>query len=448
MLSGYIQKYETGNIITIQTYCSTSQNEFSDAMKLRLKSLDKRNPLAKRLISNYKVYASLCAQYHLRLKEIFQELTRLGVILNNISKDWKKSDNPKSNSMFFIEGIWNPEKKMLYTSNIKQMLESFELCIRDFEQCLIKCVIAYTDLNNAEQKYKDSSRHLKTEGNVPNYYCYNTPTDNILLQKRLFQTDRMNSSDMQNPMLRLLSEPAPDEHRSPKFGKTMSHLNLNNNSRTPRNGGKTPPLVMSFISNKKIQETSDTLLTSAKNSSRVNSKGGVEVRPWAESKIEMLKSNKKRDSGVYMTPVPLQKNFSFRTADTNVSSRGAMTNDSYAEVHRRCSHLIKMYSGSGSGFGDQINQIRQQTTAGKPPRDMTGTSKKENMHMQSNYNTPRPSSTKQASNNQFGKRTTERRLETEPSVGSGGVDQLKNLFQQSKFVKGNIGLSSKLLKVR
>ena len=413
-------------------------------MKLRLKSLDKRNSFAKRLISNYKIYASLCAQYHLRLKEIFQELTRLGVILNNISKDWKL-DNPKSNSMFFIEGIWNPDKKMLYSSNIKQMLENFELCIRDFEQCLIKCVISFTDLNNAEQKYKDPSRHLKTEGNVPSFYCYSTPTDNILLQKRLFQTDRMNSSDMQNPMLRLLSEPAPDEHRSPKFGKTMSHLNLNNN-RTPRNGGKTPPPTMSFVSNKKIQETTSPLLTSAKNSSRVNSKGGVEVRPWAESKIEMLKSNKKRDSGAFMTPVPLQKNFSFRTADTNVSSRGAMTNDSYAEVHRRCSNLIKMYSGSGSG--EQIIRQQQQMTGGKPPRDMTGTSKKENMHMQSNYNTPRPSSTKQPSNNQFGKRTTERRLETEPSVGSGGVDQLKNLFQQSKFVKGNIGLSSKLLKVR
>jgi len=284
-LTGFSQKLSTGNIITIQTYSATLRNEVSNIIKASICSLDKKKASHQRIIVYYNQYTYFSAQYHLRLKAIFKELSRLGIILNNICKGWK--NDTKSNNLFFIEGLWDSTKKMFYVSQIKEMFESFERSVRDFEQSMIKCTIALVDLNNEERRTNRQNKLSysvhKTEGDICQYY--NTPTENLILRKKLLYTDNNNFSQSTSA-IRLLSEPTPC-NKSPKFGKTISYLQL---SGTPRDHQKSyfyskhqkPP----GSSSSKLQSTQP---TTAKAPNKGHKKTEVEVQPF----MDASKSNNK-----------------------------------------------------------------------------------------------------------------------------------------------------------
>ena len=372
----------------------------------------------------------------MKLKAICQELSRLGGILDDISSDWR-SDNSKISSTFFVEGIWHPRKKILYVSSIQQMLKNFEQSIRDFEQSLIKCTIALLDLTIEEaSRYKFSYGELKSEGNSFQNPCYQTPTEETNLQKRLFTVEEYNTSRPQN-LTRLFTEPSP-LHKSPRFGKTRSQLNLSDafgNHRTPN----------TYVTIHKAKENSgsygqSTLPTTGKLSSRGTNKGlGVEVRPWIEAGNMV---NKRKVS--YMTPVDGTK-FSFRNADTSVTK--VIMNDPYGDVQKRSSHLIR--------FQSDWEGVKLMDSKGK---DYGMVKKNERVvlsKINNDYNTPKIKANQELC---FRKDTggsrvskgSEMKRGLENYIRSGEKnDQIKSLFQQSNFYKGKVGGgSSKLLKFR
>ena len=155
----FLRKVDKGTIITLQTYNSTLQNTIISHFQQKL--FDTRGQSENQeILLAYNNYAFHASQYNVRLRNIFKELRRLHQVISQVHTDIG-NEITKNDSIFYIEGIWNPISKVFHESHIKKVLKAFELALRNFERALIQLVITLVDIRNKEQALENPQSKLQ-----------------------------------------------------------------------------------------------------------------------------------------------------------------------------------------------------------------------------------------------------------------------------------------------